>query len=166
VKDILREEWQEVFIIAGLIHFAGVIFYALFASGELEPWAEPDSKLNPETLMMTTQMPALGPGGDQQGQQGYEQWPVTGDITMQQQQLQQNTSNPFADAWGQNGNVPMAGQQAGGGYYAGYGATDPTSGMTGADPALQGQYYETRAQYVQQPPTDRYMHGTVEDREY
>lgn len=30
-----------MFIIAGMIHFCGVIFYALFASGELQPWAEP-----------------------------------------------------------------------------------------------------------------------------
>lgn len=26
---------------ASMIHFCGVIFYALFASGELQPWAEP-----------------------------------------------------------------------------------------------------------------------------
>lgn len=30
-----------MFVIAGAIHFAGVIFYAFFASGELQPWAEP-----------------------------------------------------------------------------------------------------------------------------
>ncbi|KAK2726557.1 hypothetical protein QYM36_000851 [Artemia franciscana] len=34
------EEWQTVFVIAGVIHFLGVIFYAIFASGELQPWAE------------------------------------------------------------------------------------------------------------------------------
>ena len=31
-----------MFIIAGMIHFCGVIFYAIFASGELQPWAEPE----------------------------------------------------------------------------------------------------------------------------
>lgn len=30
-----------MFLIASLIHFGGVIFYAIFASGEKQPWAEP-----------------------------------------------------------------------------------------------------------------------------
>lgn len=30
-----------VFIMAALIHFSGVAFYACFASGELQSWAEP-----------------------------------------------------------------------------------------------------------------------------
>ncbi|CAF1486619.1 unnamed protein product [Rotaria sp. Silwood1] len=38
-----REEWAHVFLIASLIHFGGVIFYGLFASGEKQPWAEPPS---------------------------------------------------------------------------------------------------------------------------
>ena len=29
-----REEWQKVFVVAGVIHFIGIIFYGLFASGE------------------------------------------------------------------------------------------------------------------------------------
>jgi hypothetical protein len=36
-----REEWAHVFLIASLIHFGGVIFYGIFASGEKQPWAEP-----------------------------------------------------------------------------------------------------------------------------
>ncbi len=36
-----REEWSHVFLIASLIHFAGVIFYGIFASGEKQPWADP-----------------------------------------------------------------------------------------------------------------------------
>ena len=34
-------EWETVFLIAGVIHFLGVIFYAIFASGEKQPWADP-----------------------------------------------------------------------------------------------------------------------------
>lgn len=30
-----------MFLIASLVHFGGVIFYAIFASGELQPWADP-----------------------------------------------------------------------------------------------------------------------------
>jgi len=36
-----RGEWAHVFLIASLIHFGGVIFYGMFASGEKQPWAEP-----------------------------------------------------------------------------------------------------------------------------
>ncbi|CAL1267336.1 unnamed protein product [Larinioides sclopetarius] len=42
------DEWQRVFLIASLIHFAGVIFYAIFASGEKQPWAEPPDEANPD----------------------------------------------------------------------------------------------------------------------
>ena len=36
-----RKEWETVFLIAAIIHFAGVIFYAIFASGDKQPWADP-----------------------------------------------------------------------------------------------------------------------------
>ena len=39
-KNMLEYEWSHVFLIASSIHFFGVIFYAIFASGELQPWAE------------------------------------------------------------------------------------------------------------------------------
>lgn len=29
-------------MLAAMIHFGGVAFYACFASGELQPWAEPE----------------------------------------------------------------------------------------------------------------------------
>lgn len=35
-----------MFILAASVHFVGVTFYAIFASGELQPWAEP----SPEQL--------------------------------------------------------------------------------------------------------------------
>ncbi|XP_022250533.1 vesicular glutamate transporter 1-like isoform X2 [Limulus polyphemus] len=43
-KHSTAAEWEKVFLIASLIHFGGVIFYAIFASGELQPWAEAPSK--------------------------------------------------------------------------------------------------------------------------
>merc|ERR1712038_646133 len=36
---LLMQDWQHVFLIASSIHFFGVIFYAIFASGELQDWA-------------------------------------------------------------------------------------------------------------------------------
>ncbi|XP_075694218.1 vesicular glutamate transporter 2 [Rhinoderma darwinii] len=41
-KNKSREEWQYVFLIAALVHYGGVIFYGLFASGEKQPWADPE----------------------------------------------------------------------------------------------------------------------------
>ncbi|KAF2363470.1 Major facilitator superfamily [Trinorchestia longiramus] len=39
-KHNSADEWQIVFVIASMIHFFGIAFYAIFASGELQPWAE------------------------------------------------------------------------------------------------------------------------------
>jgi ACS family sodium-dependent inorganic phosphate cotransporter-like MFS transporter 6/7/8 len=36
----LADEWHHVFLIASSIHFIGVIFYGIFASGELQDWAK------------------------------------------------------------------------------------------------------------------------------
>ena len=36
-------EWHHVFLIASCIHFIGVVFYAIFASGELQDWASDPS---------------------------------------------------------------------------------------------------------------------------
>uniref|UniRef100_A0AAQ5XIW3 Major facilitator superfamily (MFS) profile domain-containing protein n=1 Tax=Amphiprion ocellaris TaxID=80972 RepID=A0AAQ5XIW3_AMPOC len=42
-KHKTRLEWQNVFVIAAMVHYSGVIFYALFASGEQQDWANPES---------------------------------------------------------------------------------------------------------------------------
>uniref|UniRef100_A0A8D2NMV6 Solute carrier family 17 member 8 n=1 Tax=Zosterops lateralis melanops TaxID=1220523 RepID=A0A8D2NMV6_ZOSLA len=42
-KHKTREEWQNVFLIAALVHYSGVIFYAIFASGEKQEWADPEN---------------------------------------------------------------------------------------------------------------------------
>ncbi|KAA8590259.1 hypothetical protein FQN60_014193 [Etheostoma spectabile] len=42
-KNKTRLEWQHVFIIASMVHYTGVIFYAIFASGEQQDWADPES---------------------------------------------------------------------------------------------------------------------------
>ncbi|CAG4990074.1 unnamed protein product [Parnassius apollo] len=34
-------EWRAVFLMGATVHFIGITFYAIFASGELQPWAEP-----------------------------------------------------------------------------------------------------------------------------
>ncbi|XP_002936892.1 vesicular glutamate transporter 3 [Xenopus tropicalis] len=42
-KNKTREEWQNVFLIAAIVHYSGVIFYGIFASGEKQEWADPES---------------------------------------------------------------------------------------------------------------------------
>ncbi|XP_076156944.1 vesicular glutamate transporter 3 [Alosa pseudoharengus] len=42
-KNKTRLEWQHVFIIASMVHYTGVIFYAIFASGDQQEWADPES---------------------------------------------------------------------------------------------------------------------------
>ncbi|VBB25986.1 unnamed protein product [Acanthocheilonema viteae] len=39
--------WEKVFLLASLIHFTGVTFYAIYASGELQDWAEPKDEEEP-----------------------------------------------------------------------------------------------------------------------
>ncbi|KAM7414337.1 hypothetical protein PAMA_019247 [Pampus argenteus] len=41
-KHKTRLEWQNVFVIASMVHYTGVIFYAIFASGEQQDWANPE----------------------------------------------------------------------------------------------------------------------------
>ncbi|XP_077287741.1 vesicular glutamate transporter [Arctopsyche grandis] len=40
--------WKTVFIMAAMVHFVGITFYGLFASGELQPWAEPTEEQQAE----------------------------------------------------------------------------------------------------------------------
>lgn len=39
------DSWEKVYLIASLVHFAGVAFYAIFASGEKQPWADPPEEV-------------------------------------------------------------------------------------------------------------------------
>ncbi|KAL0968463.1 hypothetical protein UPYG_G00267220 [Umbra pygmaea] len=41
-KHKTRLEWQHVFVIAAMVHYTGVIFYAIFASGDKQDWADPE----------------------------------------------------------------------------------------------------------------------------
>nr|WAS27827.1 putative vesicular glutamate transporter-like protein [Apostichopus parvimensis] len=43
-----HEDWEKVFLTAAIIHFCGVLFYGIFASGEKQPWAEPPVNSEPQ----------------------------------------------------------------------------------------------------------------------
>merc|ERR1712168_20173 len=57
----IQAEWQTVFLIASSIHFFGVIFYACFASGEIQDWAKAPPEH--ETMGMDTEKAGNGHGG-------------------------------------------------------------------------------------------------------
>lgn len=43
-----QSDWEKVFLTAAIIHFCGVLFYGIFASGEKQPWAEPPLHSEPQ----------------------------------------------------------------------------------------------------------------------
>ncbi|XP_076310551.1 vesicular glutamate transporter 1-like isoform X2 [Tachypleus tridentatus] len=117
-KNSTAEEWEKVFLIASLIHFSGVIFYAIFASGELQTWAETSTK-----------------------DQGPSWNPLENAFKDENQQQNGNITGPISIA----------------------GIKQPSYGATGDS---QQPVFDTKEELVQAPPRDRYMHGSVEDREY
>ncbi|XP_073985971.1 vesicular glutamate transporter [Rhodnius prolixus] len=57
-RDHSKGSWKVVFLMAATVHFIGVTFYAIFASGELQPWAEPpEEKKKPWDPMEDAQSP-------------------------------------------------------------------------------------------------------------
>lgn len=109
-----------MFITAGFIHICGVIFYGIFASGELQPWGEPPPDPNHIPNWKIRQMSIKG--------------------------------GPLPDM---NGDVQANAQSMDGYPSNNYGSTKE-----------QTSFYETKCEYSQPKPTDRYMHGSIEDREY
>lgn len=117
-------EWEGVFIIAGMIHFCGVIFYAIFASGELQDWAEPPAaasidptnqqppSLPPNTAAANTIVAGV-PGGP------VTTTTVTGDPY---NQSWNTNSVPQSNPFGQANGVTYDGQTSTG-YYQQQGAT-------------------------------------------
>ncbi|CAH1247319.1 SLC17A6 [Branchiostoma lanceolatum] len=45
--------WDYVFLIAGLVHINGVIFYFFFGSGEKQPWADPEPEEETDVVIYT-----------------------------------------------------------------------------------------------------------------
>jgi len=53
-QDKTREQWQQVFYVAAGFYVFGAIFFAIFASGEVQPWArkEMDAALETEVELL------------------------------------------------------------------------------------------------------------------
>ena len=141
------DEWQTVFIIASVIHFLGITFYGIFASGEQQHWAEPhgeDTWKPEDTLKPDTTGKYFSYGAFQEKISDYK-GPSNGVITM-------------------NGKV--------GNGHAGFNSNftneqykyDETSSQNQSfgQYSFDGPMYETREELVQAPSRDKYLN---EDRD-
>ncbi|XP_050441335.1 vesicular glutamate transporter 1 [Adelges cooleyi] len=92
-----KQSWSEVFILAAAIHFVGVIFYGIFASGELQPWAEP--KVEEDQQMDEVSLEKKKPpsyGSIEQSSQGYTNAGLkVGSAELEPTPPTVNPTNPF-----------------------------------------------------------------------
>ena len=61
--SIFIQQWQTIFCIASGIYFLGVIFYAIFARGELQDWAAASSTEENMEITRDFEQPSRGQGG-------------------------------------------------------------------------------------------------------
>ncbi|PSN50075.1 Vesicular glutamate transporter 2 [Blattella germanica] len=104
-EDHKPESWKIVFIMAATVHFVGVTFYAVFASGELQPWAEPppeaeQAKWNPleDSFQAGGEPPPPGTETVQQLNShapSYGSVEQTSSVVQQQQPPAYSSLNPF-----------------------------------------------------------------------
>ncbi|XP_063401010.1 vesicular glutamate transporter 1-like isoform X1 [Mytilus trossulus] len=146
-KKGTADEWQNVFIIASVVHFLGITFYGIFASGEQQHWAEPhgeDTWRPEDTLKPDTTGKFLSYGAFQEQTSDYK-GPNNGVIAM-------------------NGNV--------GNGHTGFNSSnnskgprdrnDDTSQSSFGQYSFDGPMYETKEELVQVQSRDRYL---SEDRD-
>ena len=184
-------EWENVFLIASLIHFAGVIFYAIFASGEKQPWADPPEEEQPKTPSeftkptddnkmafygSTTNQTSMNGGynippnaGQENGQTQLPQG--QGQTQGQDQDLnkpgyytQGNPYDPDQDSVYQSYDQPSAAQITNPflNYYNN--APQDNQQNRGYPSSDTAPVYQTRTEMVQQAPTDVYLNGDIKDR--
>ncbi|XP_044254276.1 vesicular glutamate transporter 1 isoform X2 [Tribolium madens] len=134
-----REQWRYVFILSAMIHYAGIIFYAFFASGELQDWADPRAEEEKQWNQMNEAVPVKAPNQNNgllqrqlSGKNNYGSVDKPSPPRPQPPQQQPPPSVPF---------VPSG---------------NPF--LSGSNPFRQEQ--------VQPEAQDTYMHGTVFDRTY
>ncbi|XP_071454829.1 vesicular glutamate transporter 1 [Hetaerina americana] len=164
-RDHSRESWKTVFIMAATVHFVGVAFYAIFASGELQPWAEPSAEevasWNPIDAAKnggTDQKPLGPPGGEgdpgginTNAVQEFATWPDEPSTTS-------GWDDPPAAnmAYGQQTSLNSR--------MTSYGSLEdrPPPPPRPVPPIP----YSNHVEPIQPGAHDQYMHGTISDRTY
>ncbi|VDL78987.1 unnamed protein product [Nippostrongylus brasiliensis] len=86
--------WVKVFLLASLIHFTGVTFYAIYASGELQDWAEPKPE---EESWNVTALNHRGSTGRSSTDQGNSS--ATNPFTAAWNESTQPSSSPYQQSW-------------------------------------------------------------------
>ncbi|XP_014213996.1 vesicular glutamate transporter 1 [Copidosoma floridanum] len=174
VDNITRHKdpasWRIVFITAACVHFVGVTFYAVFCSGELQPWADPDAEekaswnpldelsqgrppVPPPPKVMQTQF-IKQPSGEGQTIGWNDPQPP-----YQQSPYQQAAYQPGPNEYQQQ-QVPIdPGQGASYGTIGGANAANP---FVSTNPFTGGA---VSASYVQPPGRDDYGHDVVQDHQ-
>ncbi|XP_051858473.1 vesicular glutamate transporter 1 isoform X2 [Drosophila albomicans] len=147
--------WTTVFTLAACVHLVGCSFYGIFASGELQPWAEPPAE---EQQVWAPPMGAItNDDPSQAGMMGQYMKETTFGAPEYTEQSQMQQSNTNAISYGATGHVannPFA-----------MAATAPTMEMP---PSAQygdaGSGYDyTQSQGQQQPATNMYPNIPTND---
>ncbi|KAL1509037.1 hypothetical protein ABEB36_003842 [Hypothenemus hampei] len=165
VPNQTKEQWRILIIVSAFIHYAGITFYALFASGELQPWADQAVEEEKQWNQMNESMPVTKYSTQSNGLM--QQHQSGGGITNYGAAMEtalppppQPTAPPHApntsgvsQNYYQQQEEPL-GQQS----VIHSGNPFISSGNLSRNPFRQ----ET----VQPEPVDAYMHGTIDDRTY
>ncbi|KAG8222816.1 hypothetical protein J437_LFUL005022 [Ladona fulva] len=161
-KDHTRESWKAVFILSATVHFIGVAFYAIFASGELQSWAEPTAadvaRWNPiDTANQDAikDTPAIPPGD------------AVGMATNANQEFATWPDDPTSTS---NWDVPPTDN-------SGYGQQTSLNSRMTSYGSLENRPpppprpvppipYSNHVEQIQPGAQDQYMHGSISDRTY
>ncbi|XP_014231794.1 vesicular glutamate transporter 1 [Trichogramma pretiosum] len=182
------ESWRNVFIMAACVHFVGVTFYAIFCSGELQPWADPTAEekaawnpldelgqtkppVPPPPQIMQTQF-MRQPSGENQAMGGYNQYGDQQQVPSYQQAAGTYQQAPayqqaMAGSEYQQQHEPMMSNQAAA---MSYGATDGSvnpfvAAAAAAPPVPSTNPFASgamSASYVQPAARDDYSHDVVQ----
>ncbi|XP_030745507.1 vesicular glutamate transporter 1 [Sitophilus oryzae] len=164
IQHNTKEEWRILIILSAMIHYAGIIFYGLFASGELQPWADPKVEEDKQWNQMNESVPVSKFNTQSNG---LLQRQPSGGVTNYGAAME--TSLPPSRPPGprqMSQEVPprppaprTLSQEGYATQQAVVSSGNPFSGAaTSTNPFRQ--------EAVQPAPHDSYMHGTIDDRTY
>ncbi|XP_023309809.1 vesicular glutamate transporter 1 [Anoplophora glabripennis] len=155
-----KQEWKIVFIISALIHYVGIIFYGIFASGELQPWA--DSSLE-EKKQWNQMNEAMSVRKSPSKNNGLLQRQPSGAITnygAMETPLESKPPRPTPPPRLYSQEAPTAPSEP-------YPAQSPhPAPIVSSGNPFRSSSNPFRQEPVQPIAQDTYMHGTIDDRTY
>ncbi|CAH1127375.1 unnamed protein product [Ceutorhynchus assimilis] len=136
-----KEQWRVLIILSAFIHYGGIIFYGIFASGELQPWADPTVEEEKQWNQMNETVPVAKYTNPQNG--GLTNYGAAMETSLERPVVPPPRP-PAPRTLSQEGIVPPA------------------------NPFLGGAVSRNpfRQETVQPQAQDTYLHGSIEDRSY